>query len=113
LAAFVDEMMPERPKVDLAELETHPLGSKQNPVRVAGPSGEQAYLMRLRCRDGNTPQFRRLGMAQELSPFGYIMDVYAASCKGEPTAEVFMDMYHAKHKETRAVAGLSIASDGS
>ena len=36
--------------------EQHPLGTLANPIRVGGPEGEHAYLGRLRCPDGNTPQ---------------------------------------------------------
>src|SRR3546814_2250925 len=38
-----------------AAANTHPLGTLQNPVRVGGPDGEQAYIARLRCADGSTP----------------------------------------------------------
>src|SRR5689334_3077639 len=49
----------------VAEAETHPLGTLANPIRVGGPEGERAYLMRLRCADGAAPRIgpRRDGAA--------------------------------------------------
>lgn len=109
LAALVDMLVPDRPRpeVDFAKIESHPLGTENNPVRVNGPGGERAYLSRLRCRDGASPAFERLGSA-DLSPFGYIMDIYDVSCPDGVATKVFMDMYHSKHREDRAVAGFEI-----
>jgi excinuclease ABC subunit B len=42
----------------IAAAASFPLGSANNPVRVGGPSGEQAYLSRLRCSDGSAPEAR-------------------------------------------------------
>ena len=109
LAAMVDALVPdrERPKVDMQKLESHPLGTENNPVRVNGPGGERAYLSRLRCKDGASPAFKRLG-SSGLSPFGYIMDMYDVSCPDGASTKVFMDMYHSKHQEARAVPGFEI-----
>lgn len=113
LAALVDMIAPdrERPEVDLAKIESQPLGSEGNPVRVNGPGGERAYLQRLRCTDGQGPAFNRLG-STGLSPFGYIMDIYEVACQGQPSVQVFMDMYHSKHREHRALSGFEIEPDG-
>jgi hypothetical protein len=46
----------------IAAAAAHPLGSAENPVRVAGPEGTQAYLARLKCSDGSAP---RIGAKRE------------------------------------------------
>jgi hypothetical protein len=98
-----------RPKaeVDLAKIEKHPLGSKENPVRVGGPGGQRAYLSRLRCEDGRFPEFERAGSVGT-GPWGYIMDAYSLACASGQKATVFMDMYHSRHQEDRAVPGFTI-----
>lgn len=85
-----------------------PLGSEANPVRASMPPGQRAYLERLRCSDGNAPQYVRGGSVGE-GPFGKIMDVYQLKCPGaQPAAaDVYMDMYH-DHVEQRAVPGFTI-----
>lgn len=95
----------------VAEAERSPLGSNANPVRVAMPSGEKAYLAKLRCSDGAPPAYTRLG-SDGSGPFDNIVDVYKLTCGGgsQPaTAEVFMDMYHPDYAEQRAVPGFGIA----
>src|SRR5687768_11611228 len=47
---------PERVREAIAAAEAHPLGSRENPVRVGGPRGERAYIARLRCADGSSPR---------------------------------------------------------
>ena len=86
----------------------HPLGSKENPVRAAGPAGQRAYLQRLRCSDGTPPAFERRGSVGA-GPYGSIMDVYELRCaSGEPArAAVYMDMYH-QRVEDRPVPGFTI-----
>jgi hypothetical protein len=96
-----------KPAMSPAEIEKHPLGSKQNPVRVGGPAGERAYLARLRCEDGRYPEFEREGSAG-IGPWGYILDVYSVNCASGQQASVFMDMYHSRHQENRSVAGFTI-----
>ena len=87
----------------------YPLGSRENPVRAEGPPGQRAYLSRLRCSDGRRPEFGRLGSAG-MSPYGNIVDIYRVECRGaEPaSSEVFIDMYHRGHRESRAVPGFTI-----
>ena len=95
----------------IEKAEAFALGSQQNPVRVAMPVGERAYLAQLRCSDGAVPEFRREGSFGD-GPYGNILDRYALTCGGgEPkSAEVYMDMYHAGYEETRAVPGFTMAA---
>lgn len=94
----------------IAQAEAHPLGSRENPVRVSRPQGQRAYLARLRCSDGNAPSFNRRGNIG-VGVFGNIVDLYDVSCdRAEPAhSEVVMDMYHLGREEDRAVPGFSVA----
>src|SRR5690606_18827437 len=92
-----------------AKANRHPLGSMENPVRVAMPQGERAYLARLRCPDGAAPRFERQGSGGD-SPYGNIVDYYAVECAGAEPVTVIMDMYHRGHVETRAVPGFTIVA---
>ena len=99
----------------IAKAEEHPLGSKDNPIRVSRPAGQRAYLAKLRCADDTAPSFYRRGNIG-IGVFGNIVDVYLVECRGsEPaTSEVVMDMYHLDRTEDRAVPGFTIAgSSGS
>lgn len=96
-----------RSKPNAAELDKHPHGSRENPVRVGGPGGERAYLARLRCEDGRYPEFERAGSVG-VGPWGYIMDAYSVTCASGQKATVFMDMYHSTHREERTVPGFTI-----
>ena len=93
----------------IAEAVKHPLGSKENPVRVNMPPGQRAYLSRLRCSDGKAPVFERVG---NFGPGVYdsIIDGYDVRClTGSPAQSmIFMDMYHPQHNETGAPAGFTI-----
>ena len=91
----------------IAEAEKFPLGSKENPVRVNMPAGEHAYLRKLRCSDRNAPKYFRQGSVGA-GPYGYIMDHYSATCRGQAAVEIYMDMYH-DGAETRPVPGFTIA----
>lgn len=97
-------------KPDWREINKHPLGSEDNPVRCDMPPGERVYLQRLRCPGGARPQFDRRGSVG-LGPYGAIMDVYNVECpvadKMEPQT-VYMDMYHPDYRETRPVPGFTI-----
>ncbi|HMO76382.1 MAG TPA: hypothetical protein PKD99_15330 [Sphingopyxis sp.] len=96
-------------KKAIEQADTHPLGSEANPVRAAMPPGQRAYLSRLRCADGQKPEFERMG-SMGIGPFGNIVDGYSVRCEGsEPaSATVYMDMYHAGYVELRAVPGFTI-----
>jgi len=93
----------------LKAAEAFPLGSEKNPVRTDMPPGQQAYLRRLRCADGNAPAFRRIGNMGG-GVFGSIVDAYDVRCEGSTPASstIMMDMYFPGHVETRAVAGFTI-----
>ncbi len=94
---------------EAARVAKSPLGSAQNPIRAEGPSGQRAYLTRLRCPDGRPPAFERGGSAG-LSPYGSMMDLYQVACDAPPTHSIYMDMYHPGYVESQAVAGFSIAN---
>ncbi len=98
----------------IAKADEHPLGSRENPVRVSRPQGQRAYLAKLRCADGAAPRFNRNG---NLGPgvFGNIVDLYVVECVGSEPArsEVVMDMYHLGRTEDRAVPGFTIAGSSS
>lgn len=91
-----------------AEIEKHPLGSAENPIRVSGPAGERKYLARLICANGEkVSAFSRSG-STGFGPYGSILDVYVVICdtdQGAVNHTVFMDMYHDNHVETRPAHG--------
>lgn len=89
------------------EKTTAPLGSMKNPVRCHFPPGEQEYLRRLRCPDGEAPVFRRVG-SYGMGPDGHIMDGYRVQCAGAKPSMVFMDMYHRGTLELDPVPGFKI-----
>jgi hypothetical protein len=91
----------------IAAAAAHPLGSDRNPVRAHMPQGQQAYLRRLRCSNGQAPQFARQGNVG-IGAFGNITDLYAVTCAGQPPKSVYMDMYHQGYVEGRAVPGFTI-----
>ena len=93
----------------IAAAEAHPLGSRDNPVRVGGPNGERAYIARLRCADGAPPRVGQRGSAG-VGAFGTIVDVYPLDCGAAAPGrtELVMDMYHSEHLEDRAPPGFSI-----
>ena len=95
----------------IAEADQHPLGSDKNPVRVAGPAGQRAYLSTLRCADGKVPAFNRVGN-YGIGFFGNIVDGYDVTCPGSAPAKtmVMMDMYHDGHSESRTIAGFTKAN---
>jgi len=90
----------------IAEAEKHPLGSKDNPVRVNMPTGQRAYLGRLRCGTGEAPGYFRAGNVGP-GPFGYIVDLYQVTCPGAEAVQIYMDMYH-DGSEPRPVPGFTI-----
>lgn len=93
---------------DRSQIEAAPLGSAENPVRASGPSGQKAYLARLRCPDGTQPEFkRRFSMGR--GPYGTIMDDYNVTCAdAEEPRIVVLDMYHKDYVEACAIAGFTI-----
>jgi hypothetical protein len=95
---------------EVAAAAAFPLGTIRNPVRVGGPDGEQAYLARLRCSNGEAPKAfdRRSG---EAGAFGSVVDIYTLDCgtASPGRTQLVMDMYHAEHREDQAPAGFTIA----
>ena len=93
----------------IAAAEAHPLGTRDNPVRVGGPDGERAYIARLRCGDGSLPRVGpRAGAG--VGAFGTVVAGYALDCGAAAPGrtELIMDMYHSEHAEDRAPAGFNI-----
>jgi hypothetical protein len=107
--AMVAQMNPASPEDEtlalIAAAEAHPLGSAQNPIRVAGPQGERAYLARLRCPGGAAP---RIGPRAEggVGAYGSVVSAYDLSC-GNAVSRLLFDIYQEEHVETRAPAGFS------
>lgn len=90
----------------IAAAQAHPLGSRENPVRVGGPEGERAYLARLRCADGSVPRIGARGEAG-VGAFGSIVGAYPVSC-GAASASIVFDIYHEEHVETQAPSGFTL-----
>lgn len=84
----------------------HPLGSEKNPVRADAASGQRAYLNRLRCADGSSPNYSRDGNVGA-GPYGYIVDLYSVDCgDADPGAtKIYMDLYHGGYAEQELVDG--------
>lgn len=93
----------------IAAAEAHPLGSRENPVRVGGPEGERAYLGRLRCANGTAPRVGARSSAG-VGAFGTVVDSFALDCGAAAPGQraLLMDMYHEEHAEDRAPPGFSI-----
>ena len=91
----------------IAEADAHPLGTAENPIRVAGPEGERAYLANLRCADGTTI---RVGARHDagVGAYGSVVGAYDVAC-GASAGRMVFDMYQAENVETRAPAGFTIA----
>ncbi|MFT4091779.1 MAG: hypothetical protein QM645_13680 [Asticcacaulis sp.] len=110
--AYVAEQAQARKNVEqrIAEAEAnHPLGSKENPVRVYLPDGEYEYLLLLRCPDKTYPRHNRLGSFGK-GPYGTIIDGFEVECGGaEPFKTIiYMDMYFPGYAESRAVEGFTL-----
>jgi hypothetical protein len=79
---------------ELAAAANFPIGTLQNPVRVAGPEGERAYLARLRCTDGSIP---RVGAQRPggTDAFGNVADLAPVDCGGTAPAhaDILIDIY--------------------
>jgi hypothetical protein len=93
----------------VAAASAFPLGSLQNPVRVGGPQGQQAYLARLRCADGSQPSVGP-GTGAGAGGFGSIVQRFPLDCGAAAPGklDLMMDMYHEEHRENRAPAGLAL-----
>jgi hypothetical protein len=110
--AMVAQMNPASPEEEISQLiaaaDAHPLGSLENPVRVAGPDGERAYLARLHCADGAAV---RIGARREagIGPYGSVVGAYDVICAGG-TSQIVFDMYQEEHQESRAPTGFTLAA---
>jgi hypothetical protein len=108
LASALSSIFGNTIKPDMKEVEKHPLGSAKNPVRVSMPIGQQEYLSRLVCENGEpVSAFSRDGSVGT-GPYGSIMDRYTVICdtnQGAVEHSVYMDMYHPDNTETRPAAG--------
>jgi hypothetical protein len=92
----------------IAAAEAHPLGSLENPVRVAGPDGENAYLARLRCTDRSVPKIVAKAPGGP-DAYGSMADMVSLDCgvaaPGKRTLAI--DIYHEEHIEKRPPAGFT------
>ena len=110
--AMVAQMNPASPEEEMSQLiaaaDAHPLGSQENPIRVAGPEGERAYLARLHCADGAAA---RIGARREagIGPYGSVVGAYEVICTGG-TSQIVFDMYQEEHQESRAPAGFTLSA---
>jgi hypothetical protein len=87
----------------------HPLGTLANPVRVAGPEGERAYLARLRCADGRAPAVGARTPAG-IGAYGSLVEAYVLDCGAAAPGKtsLVMDRYHEENPEAQAPAGFRI-----
>ena len=93
----------------IAAAAAHPLGTAENPVRVAGPEGTQAYLGRLKCADGSAP---RIGARREggVGAYGSLVELYPLDCGAAAPGKLDLrvDIYHQENVESRAPAGFRL-----
>lgn len=92
----------------IAAADAYPLGTVQNPIRVAGPNGARAYLARLRCTDGTAP---KIGgeTPGAIGAFGTLTTLFPVTCGSGPGAPLAFDFYQEEYRETRAAPGFSLA----
>jgi len=108
MVAQMNQASPEEEmRAAIAAAEAHPLGTAENPIRVAGPDGALAYLNRLRCPDGRVPRF---GPHTEggVGAYGSVVRAYEVSC-AEAASRLLFDIYQEEYAETRAPAGFTLA----
>ena len=91
----------------IAAAGAYPLGSLQNPIRMAGPDGANAYLARLRCADGTIP--KTIGRSSDTGGYGSVVDVVSLDCGSAAPGRVALaiDIYHEEHVETRLPPGFT------
>jgi hypothetical protein len=93
----------------IAAASAHPLGTAANPIRVAGPEGAQAYVARLRCRDGSPA---RIGSRRDggVGAYGSLTFLYPIACAaaGPAPVDLLLDIYHEENVETRPPAGFTL-----
>jgi hypothetical protein len=93
----------------IAAAAAHPLGSAENPIRVAGPEGAQSYLARLRCSNGSMPKIAPKAEGG-VGAFGSIVDLYRLDCGAAAPgkSDLRIDIYHEENVESRAPAGFRL-----
>jgi hypothetical protein len=114
-----DEVLGQAEPVDpMAEAEriaaaasVHPLGTEKNPLRVGGPEGARAYIARLRCSDGSSPQVGARSSGG-VGAYGTLTERYPLDCGGAAPGRVALafDFYHEEHSETRPAPGFTLAT---
>ncbi|HEX8401952.1 MAG TPA: hypothetical protein VF628_09640 [Allosphingosinicella sp.] len=94
----------------IAQAARHPLGTLDNPIRVAGPDGERRYLAGLRCGDGRPPTIGTRNAAG-VGAYGSLVDTVPVDCGAAAPGKVTLaiDIYHQENPETRAPAGFQVA----
>lgn len=94
----------------IAAAAAHPLGTLANPIRVAGPEGERAYLARLRCADGRAPAIGAKAAAG-VGAYGSLVDAWPIDCGVAAPGKVslVLDKYHEEHPEQSVPAGFQAA----
>ena len=88
-------------------IEDGELGSKTNPVKCNGPSGEEEYLVSLRTEAGNEPvSFERLGNFEDPNS-DKPLDGYKVTF-GDSEMVIYFNMYHPDYVESRAIKGFKV-----
>jgi hypothetical protein len=94
---------------ELAAAQAFPVGSLQNPIRVAGPEGERNWLARLRCADGSVP---RVGAQRGggTGAFGNVVDLAPVDCGAAAPgrADIFIDIYQEEYVREAPPAGFRL-----
>ncbi|KAK0341806.1 hypothetical protein LTR94_024904 [Friedmanniomyces endolithicus] len=86
------------------------LGGMDNSVKADMPTGQRAYLARLRCANGRAPSFSRLG-SYGIVHSSHVIDGYQTLCPGSTPEKtlILIDMYHPGHVEAKPVEGFTLA----
>ena len=92
----------------IAAANAYPLGTLQNPIRVAGPDGARTYLARLRCADGSTPTAGR-ETPGSTDAYGTLTTIIPITCGSGPAAPLVFVFYQEEYRETRPAPGFSLA----
>ena len=71
----------------------HPLGAEKNPVRVGGPEGARAYIARLRCADGSSPQVGARSSGG-VGAYGALTERYQIDCGAAAPGRVALAFDH-------------------
>ena len=95
---------------ELAAAAAFPVGSPQNPIRLAGPDAERGWLWRLRCGDGSVP---RIGAHRPggTGGFGNVLDLAPVDCGAAAPghADIYIDIYQEEHVRDTPPSGFALA----